>query len=186
MNLAYLLLLLVAVGGWMLVQGRKQIGKMAQQAAAWVLIFVGVLAAIGLWDDIRGTISPRQVVLSAGQIEVPQDRSGHYRITADVNGVATRFIVDTGATDIVLSKEDARAAGIDPDTLVYSSRAQSANGVMALAPVMLDKITLGPVQFTRMRALVADSDLGQSLLGMSYLQHFTKIEISDRALILTP
>ena len=41
MNLAYLLLLLAAVGGWMIVQNRQRLGKMAQQAAVWVLIFVG-------------------------------------------------------------------------------------------------------------------------------------------------
>ena len=186
MNLAYLLLLLVAVGGWMISQGRNSLGKLAQQAIAWVLIFLGVIAAVGLWGDIRQTVMPRQSVLSSGQITVPQDASGHYNLMADVNGQAVDFVVDTGATNLVLSKQDAAAVGFDPARLVYNGRANTANGVVSLAQVTLDRVTLGPVSHSNVRATVADSDLDQSLLGMSYLRNFSRIEIVDGALILTP
>lgn len=186
MHLAYLVLLLIAVGGWMFTQGRKHWGRLAQQFAAWVLIFVGVLAVIGIWGDIRHTVLPSQSVLQGGEISVPRAPDGHYYLTAEVNGTPLRFMVDTGASEIVLTKEDAQKIGIEPDKLLYSSRALSANGEVGIAPVVLDRVALGPVQTTAVRAMVNEGDMRQSLLGMGYLQRFSKIEIGDGALILTP
>jgi aspartyl protease family protein len=55
-----------------------------------------------------------------------------------------------------------------------------------MAQVTLDQVSLGPVSHSNVRAMVADSDLDQSLLGMSYLRNYSRIEIVDGALILTP
>ncbi|WP_407493612.1 TIGR02281 family clan AA aspartic protease [Pseudooceanicola sp. MF1-13] len=186
MNLAYLVLLLVAVGGWMLVQNRDRLGKMAQQAAVWVLIFVGVIAGIGLWDDVRRTVTPTQSVVQGGSIAVPRAPDGHYYLTAEVNGTPIRFMVDTGASDIVLTQKDAAHVGLDLDELVYNRRALSANGEVGIAPVILDAVALGPVQGNNVRAVVNGGEMRQSLLGMRYLQQFSKIEIGDGALLLTP
>lgn len=186
MHFAYLVLLLIAVGGWMFTQGRKHWGRLAQQFAAWVLIFVGVLAAVGLWGDIRQTITPSQSVLQGGEISVPASPDGHYYLTAEVNGTPLRFMIDTGASDIVLTQADAKRVGIDPDSLVFSGRALSANGEVGIAPVVLDSVALGPVRSDAVRAMVNGGEMRQSLLGMRYLQRFSKIEIGDGALILTP
>ena len=186
MSLIYLVLLLAAVGGWIFTSGRRELGKLAQQMAAWALIFVGVIAAVGLWDDIRGTVMPSQAVLQGGEISVPRAPDGHYYLDAVVNGTPVRFMVDTGATDIVLTQADAAAAGIDPRGLVYSARAMSANGEVGIAPVVLDRVAIGPVETEGVRAMVNGGDMRQSLLGMRYLQQFSKMEIGDGALILTP
>lgn len=186
MHFAYLILLLIAVGGWMFTQGRKHWGRLAQQFAAWVLIFVGVIAVVGLWSDIRQTVMPTQSVLQGGEISVPRAPDGHYYLTADVNGQPLRFMIDTGASDIVLTREDAARLGLDPDRLVFSGRALSANGEVGIAPVVLDSVALGPVRSDGVRAMVNDGEMRQSLLGMRYLQTFSKIEIGDGALILTP
>ena len=63
-QLIYLVLLLLAVGSWVFVRNRQTLGKTAQQLLIWVLIFLGVIAAYGLWDDIRATVMPQQAVLS--------------------------------------------------------------------------------------------------------------------------
>lgn len=186
MHFAYLILLLIAVGGWMFTQGRKHWGRLAQQFAAWVLIFVGVLAVVGLWGDIRQTVMPRQAVLQSGAISVPAAPDGHYYLTAEVNGMPLRFMVDTGATDIVLTQDDATRLGLGPDDLLYSGRALSANGEVSIAPVVLDSVALGPVRSEGVRAMVNGGEMRQSLLGMRYLQRFSKIEIGDGALLLTP
>jgi len=186
MNLAYLLLLLAAVGGWMVVQNRQRLGKMAQQAAVWVLIFVGVIAGIGLWDDVRQTVTPTQSVVQGGSIAVPQAPDGHYYLTAEVNGTPLRFMVDTGASDIVLNQADAAKIGMNLDELVYSRKALSANGEVGIAPVILDSVELGPVRGDNIRAVVNGGEMRQSLLGMRYLHQFSKIEIGDGALLLTP
>ncbi len=186
MKIAYLALLLVAVGGWVFVQNRQRLDKMAQQAAVWVLIFVGVLAGIGLWDDVRRTVVPSQAVIQGGTITVPRAPDGHYYLTMQVNGTPLRFMVDTGASDIVLTQADAKKVGIQLDQLVYSSRALSANGEVGIAPVVLETVTLGPVRREGIRAVVNAGEMHQSLLGMRYLQQFSKIEIGDGALLLTP
>lgn len=186
LHFAYLVLLLIAVGGWMFTQGRKHWGRLAQQFAAWVLIFVGVIAVVGLWQDVRQTVMPSQTVLQGGGISVPRGPDGHYYLTAEVNGTPLRFMVDTGASDIVLTQKDAERVGIAKDDLIFSGKAYSANGEVGIAPVFLDSVALGPVRTTGVRAMVNGGDMRQSLLGMSYLQRFSKIEIGDGALILTP
>lgn len=181
----YLVLLLVAVGGYFLVSNRDRLGQMAQQAAIWGLIFLGVIAAAGLWGDIRDEVIPRQTVIAdEGVIELPRGPDGHFHMTARVNGTPIRFTVDTGATNIVLSQADARRAGIDMDSLIYSGQARTANGIVATAPVRLD-IEVGELSDRAVRAWVNGGELDSSLLGMSYLDRFDKIEIARDTLILT-
>ena len=63
MRLVYLSLLLVAVGGWVVVEFRQRLGQTLRLAAAWGLIFLGVVAGFGLWNDIRPDLMPRQAVV---------------------------------------------------------------------------------------------------------------------------
>ncbi|QQA41384.1 TIGR02281 family clan AA aspartic protease [Pelagovum pacificum] len=184
-RIAYLSLLGAAIGGWFLMQNRGQLGKMAQQAAVWALIFVGVVAAVGLWSDIRDDVMPRQSVISENVIEIPRGPDGHYSIRAEVNGVPLDFVVDTGASQIVLSRQDAERVGIDPDGLVYSGSAQTANGIVGTAPVSLDRLAVGPIEDRNVRAYVNEGELFGSLLGMGYLNRFERIEIEGDRLILT-
>ena len=182
----YLVLLLAVVGSWVFVQNRQGLGKTVQQLAIWAFIFLGVIAGYGLWDDIRSTVQPRQSVVSGtGQIEVPRSSDGHYYLTLDVNTVPITFLVDTGATAVVLNAKDARRAGIDPDNLAYLGRANTANGEVRTAQVWLDSVSLGSATDTNFRAWVNQGELDQSLLGMSYLQRWSSIEIRRGSLVLT-
>jgi len=182
-RLAYLGLLGAVLVGWYLMQNRGGLGKMAQHAAAWVFIFVGVVAVIGLWGDIRQNVSPRAQVIG-DMIEVPRGPDGHYALTLDVNGVPVNFLVDTGATHVVLTREDAERAGLRAEDLIFASQARTANGVVQTAPVMLDRVSLGTIEHTRVPALVNGGDLHTSLLGMSYLERYGRIEIGGGTLVL--
>ena len=106
-------------------------------------------------------------------------------MTTVVNGAQTRFMIDTGATDVVLDHDAAQAAGIDLGGLRYLGSASTANGTVRIAPVMLDSVTLGPVTDEGVRAWVSEGEMPISLLGMTYLQNFAKIEIEDGSMILT-
>ncbi|MGP1357657.1 retropepsin-like aspartic protease family protein [Roseicyclus sp.] len=184
-SLVYLVLLVTAIAGWLVASQRRNLGRMAQYAAVWSFIFIGAIVAVGLWTDIRNTVAPRQSVMMEGaRIEVPQHVDGHYYLTLEVNGTPIRFVVDTGATDLVLSREDARRAGIDPDALVFSGRALTANGTVDTAPVTLGTVALGPAADTDVRAVVNGTDMEDSLLGMAYLQRFDRLEISGGRLVL--
>jgi aspartyl protease family protein len=184
-SLAYLVLLGVVIAGWHLVANRRQLGKLAQQAAIWVFIFLGAIVAVGLWSDIRDTVAPRQAVMQDGaQIVVPMQPDGHFYLTLEVNGTPVRFVVDTGATEMVLSAEDATRVGLKPEALVFSGRAFTANGMVETAPVRLETVALGGVVDQGLRAVVNSGDLGESLLGMSYLRRFDRIEISGGQMVL--
>lgn len=182
-RLIYLLILLGAVLGSFIAMGRANLGKTAQQAAIWVLIFLGAIAAVGLWDDIRGRLSPRAAIVGDGRIEVPVAPDGHFYLTATVDGADITFVVDTGASDIVLTEADARAAGIPTGNLSYTGRAQTANGMVTTAPVTLDSLVLGGVTDRAVAAVVNGGDLDTSLLGMSYLSRY-RMTFSDRTLTL--
>ena len=185
-RLIYLSLLGGALLAYLLVANRAALGSVLRSAVLWALIFVGVIAAVGLWDDIVRTTSPgRAVSFGDGQAEIPRDSSGHFYATLEVQGVPIRFIVDTGATDIVLSQADARRIGLDPAALVYTGRARTANGVVRTARVTLGEIAFGPFLDSDVPAWVNEGELDLSLLGMSYLNRFERIEIAGNRLVLS-
>ena len=94
-------------------------------------------------------------------------------------------VIDTGASDIVLSESDAELLGYPVGDLIYSGRASTANGTVPIARVKLDTITLGRFTDRNIRATVNGGELDTSLLGMRYLSRFHKIEIMGSTMTLT-
>ncbi len=185
-RLVYLVVLGAAVVFWFVSQNRQSLNKTMQQAMAWVFIFVGAIAVVGLWEDIRSTVGPApQMTVTGETIEVPRSYDGHYYLPVLVNGEPITFLVDTGASQIVLSEQDAERIGIDPDQLNYFGRAATANGEVRTAPVRLDSLELGPIIDRGVAAWVNEGDLRQSLLGMDYLHRFSNIQFTDGRLILS-
>ena len=103
--------------------------------------------------------------------------------------------VDTEALDaldlaavsyqIVLTKADARKAGLNTDDLAFVGRAYTANGEVRTAPVRLERVAVGPLVDEDVRAVVNEGELDQSLLGMEYLQRYSSVEITNGTLVLT-
>ncbi len=180
---AFLVLLLIAVGGWMLTANRRQLGRMAQQAAIWAFIFLGTIAAVGLWGDVQNQVAPRASVVG-NRIEVPRGLDGHYHLTLGLNGVPVDFVVDTGASDMVLSTADAQRIGIDPASLAFTGQAVTANGTVKTARIRIPKVEIGGLTETDVPASVTAGQMDGSLLGMSYLQRFARIEISGGRMVL--
>lgn len=187
-SLIYLGLLALALVVAFVLASRGRMGAVLTQMALWVLIFLGVVAAYGLWPEIEDAVRPRQAtVLTDGGavVEAPRAFDGHYYLDLDVNGVPVTFTVDTGATEIVLSRDDARRAGIEPDALAYLGSAFTANGQVRTARVMLDELSLEGGVDRDVPAVVTDGDLNGSLLGMTYLSRFARIEIAGDRMVLT-
>ena len=186
MQLIYLVVLLAMLAGWFLLQGRgRGLNKTLQQAAVWGLIFTGAAAGVGLWQDITRDSGQQMRLSETGQIILPRGRDGHYYLTAQVNDTPVRFVVDTGATDIVLTREDAARIGLDPDALDYLGRARTANGETQTAFVRLDEVVVGEAVDRDVPAVVNGGEMSQSLLGMGYLQRWGRIEIAGNELRLT-
>ncbi|MCF1709960.1 TIGR02281 family clan AA aspartic protease [Tabrizicola sp. J26] len=183
MRLMYLAVLLAAVGGWVLVEYRGRLGAALRNFMAWGLIFVGVAAGYGLWADMRRDL-PYQAVVQDGRVEVTRAPDGHFYLPVEVNGQSIEFLVDTGASNIVLSQKDARRVGIDPSSLAYVGQAQTANGAVSTARVRLDSLTLGPWTDRDQAAWVNRGEMDGSLLGMDYLHGF-KMEIDGQKMVLS-
>ena len=181
----YLGLLFAVIGGVFLVENRKQMGQTVKQAAIWVLIFVGAVAGIGLWDDIRQDLAPRQTAFDGGRVEVPISDDGHYYLTLELDGTEVDFVVDTGATEMVLTLEDAERIGIDTGSLAFLGQARTANGRVATASVWVDTVRLGDVEDRNVRASVNGGELDTSLLGMAYLNRFERVEFNRNRLTLS-
>lgn len=190
-RLLYLIVLFLAVAGAGFALLRRAPGRGLAIAGVWLMLFLGLVALHGLWSDIRAGIfsTPRQSLSQSGadgaeQIVLQQAADGHYYMTLQINDVPVRFIVDTGASDIVLSPRDAERVGIDLGGLAYVGRAQTANGLVATAPVRLDRVALGQQSDRGLRATVTQGAMGESLLGMAYLQRFARIEIAAGRMVL--
>ena len=186
-SLIYLTILGAAVIGWFVAENREGLGKVARMALAWGLIFVAFIAAYGLWEDVESDLVPRSAIIEDGQaIEIPRSFDGHFHLTLNVNGVPVDFLVDTGATDVVLTMEDARRVGIDPDNLAFLGRARTANGEVRTAFATLDSIGVGQITYRNLNASVNAGEMDGSLLGMTYLGLFDRIEIQGDRMTLQP
>lgn len=185
-NLIYLVVLGTALIVMFIVNNRQGIGATLRQMVTWGLIFLAVLAGYGLWEDVKRTVMPTQTVIaSENRIVVPRSADGHFYLTLDINDRPVRFMVDTGASDLVLSRDDAVKAGLDPDDLTFFGRARTANGEVRTAPVTLDTVALGPYVDRNIAASVNDGEMAGSLLGMRYLDRWSRMEMSGGELILT-
>lgn len=184
-RLAYLVLLGVAITGYFIAQHRGNLSKLAQQAMVWGLIFVGVIAGYGLWGDIQHQLRPKQAVLDNGQIELPRMFDGHFYLTAQLNGKPVHFVIDTGASDVVLTREDAARIGINPARLAFNGVADTANGSVRTASARVADFAVGGRVDHNVRVSVNEGQMPESLLGMSYLRRFSKIEIAGDKLVLT-
>lgn len=186
-QLIYLMVLLAALGGSLLFGLRRgEGGRLARHAASWGLIFIGAIAAIGLWSDIRSTVAPRQEVFAAeNRVVLPRGRDGHFHLRLEIGGTPVDFLVDTGASNVVLSRPDAERLGIDLDALAYFGTAMTANGPVRTARVRLTDVKLGEIEEPTLTAWVTDGEMPGSLLGMDYLRTFDRIEIEKDRLVLT-
>jgi aspartyl protease family protein len=143
-----------------------------------------VVIAYGFRDVLRRELLPAEMVVAPDAIELRRGRDGHFHAEIEVNGEPVRFMVDTGASDIVLSLRDAERVGLDPGGLEFSGRAMTANGPVGTAAVRLGEVRFGGFTDTGVAASVSDGGLGTSLLGMSYLERFAAIEISGDRMTL--
>ncbi len=118
------------------------------------------------------------------QMTLRPGRGGHYFLTAEIGGADVDFLVDTGASLIALSYEDAERIGLDPDNLDYTGRVQTANGITLVAPVTLDTVRVGQLEVDRVEAVVTRASMGTSLLGMSFLRRLEGYQVEDGNLVL--
>ncbi|HKJ61678.1 MAG TPA: TIGR02281 family clan AA aspartic protease [Hyphomicrobiales bacterium] len=136
-------------------------------------------------DRVVGELSPRgtqiNVTRSYGSeaVRIKKGWGGHFVVKAQISNMPIEMIVDTGASTVVLSHEDAKRLGIRTRDLRYTVNVQTANGSSEAARIYLDNVAVGSVNVSGVETLVAKpGSLHQSLLGMSFLSRLRSYEFS--------
>jgi aspartyl protease family protein len=113
------------------------------------------------------------------------DPGGHFLIDVVINGSKVRMMVDTGASIVALSREDARRIGVTPQPADFKAKVSTANGIVQVAPVLLKEVVVGELAVQDVQAAVfPDNRLQVGLLGMSFLSKLSHFEVAGRQLIL--
>ena len=192
-NFIYLAVVLVALLSGL--SSRRELGlkKILKYSAIWSvvgLISISIYTYRHEFSDFKnrilGEINPSAArVTQSGQITINLSEDGHFYINVAINSVPIRFMIDTGASDIVISLKEAKRLGINPKNLIFNKAYQSANGTVWGAGIVLEEVEVGKIKFRNISASVNSADMGTSLLGMSFLRQFKKYEFYRDRLILT-
>jgi aspartyl protease family protein len=177
-DIVYTLALLAMLSTGLLFVRRTDWRHTLRNVALWLA--VGVVLVLGYaWQEplrnaalhLRSQLVPGMAVATGErELTLSESDGGSYVVFGAVNGERVRFLVDTGATDIVLSPSDARRAGINPDSLKYDRPYATANGVGYGATVTVDRLEVGAITFSDVRVSVQQAEMGTSLLGMTFLR----------------
>jgi aspartyl protease family protein len=169
-----------------------------KQLLIWSVVCAGVVA---VWSD-NAAIEEffRRVAANAGSVDAAAEEStdddgarvltlragagGHFWVDAEDNGSTVRFIVDTGATNVVLSEEDAERAGLRLSPRDYTALQRTAGGTVRAAPVTLREVRIGAFGLSDVEAAVNPALSGVSLLGMTFLNRLDGYEVRGDSLRL--
>jgi aspartyl protease family protein len=185
------------------------LGQILKEAGGWLVLAVCAVISIVYFDELKGGAAyalgielpaqvpgaePKQALASAeaveksssgATVELKAGRGGHFETSAEINGSPINVLVDTGATLVALSYEDAERAGIYPRDSDFTQRSQTANGTARFAPVTLERVTIGDITIRNVRASVAEPGrLSITLLGMAFLSKLSRTEMRGGTLVL--
>ncbi len=179
-----------------LVGSQRSIGSMLSNMLIWLMIILGLSTVYVYRDEVETIASTvasqltpgRPTVVKQGDtlaVSIAKSRGGHFEAVGQVNGVEIDFLIDTGATLIALSYDDAIAAGFRPEDMSFTQVINTANGRAMAAPIRLDQVQIGPLIRSNLRATVAEpGKLGQSLLGMNFISSLSSFEMQRDEVIL--
>ena len=152
---------------------------------------MGKIAAIAVDHTMkRGnqTDQPEQNArqkLPDGDLEIASNDNGHFETEAEVNGSRVGVLVDTGATLVALTYDDAQRAGVHLSQADFTHEVKTANGVARVAPVELSSVAIGDITVRNVRGVVTEpGKLHKTLLGMSFLSRLSRVEMRPHALVL--
>jgi aspartyl protease family protein len=191
-SLVYRIALLVFVGATVLIMFRERFAQALTAALLWVVL--ALILVIGysyrfelrnVADRVIAELIPGHVISHGRTVEVARAFNGDFEVMAEINGARVSMVLDTGASSVVLTRDDAKAAGLPLEVLVYSANIDTANGRTRAAPVTLDRIAIGGLVERSIDALVAQpGQLKTSLLGMSFLNRLQSWEVRGDRLLL--
>jgi aspartyl protease family protein len=191
-RLVWLIALLALFSTGVLFARRVNVRETVRNIAIWVAIAAVLLIGVSFRDEIedvamrvRSELVPGYAIESGEhEMVLTESQGGNFFIFGEANGVRVRFLIDTGASDTVLSPMDAQAIGIDLNALDFSRFYSTANGMGRGASYTLDELAVGPISISPMPVSINGAEMNTSLLGMTFLRRLRSFEIQGRRLIL--
>ncbi|MBL0374872.1 TIGR02281 family clan AA aspartic protease [Rhizobium sp. KVB221] len=176
---------------------QRNLGETFRNLSLWVLIILGLVTAYVYRNDAQNFASRITAGLVPGRAANIVDENGfktvilyradngHYQADVTVDGISTPMMIDTGASTIALSFEDAERLGLNPSQLDFTATVMTANGPARTAYVTLPEVSIGGITRTNVRAGIAErGKLGQSLLGMNFLDTLSSVNFAGDELRL--
>lgn len=161
-----------------------------------VFAIMAAMASVGVAQTLAGLekahqSSPAQAAVAMvdapsapASASITKSADGHYWTQADVDGHPVTFLIDTGATAVALTPDDARRMGLDVANLDYAYKVSTANGEARAARVTLASVDVAGARVDNVEAYVLDRGLTTSLLGMTYLGRLSAFEATPTSMIL--
>ncbi|MHA6298075.1 retropepsin-like aspartic protease family protein [Devosia sp. CAU 1758] len=185
-------LLIIFAGG--LFTRRHRVSELVGGLFLWAGLFAVAMVTYAYRDELLGVVGrvagefqPGVALIDSadGTSTFRRGMSGHFEVNATINGHTTPMIFDTGASAVVLTVEDARAAGVNVAGLRYTVPVSTANGQGMAARTRLDSIEVGGIMRRNLTAFVTEAGaLETSLLGMTFLETLSQYSVTQNSLEL--
>lgn len=185
--------------------GRYYLPQSVQVALFWMMIGIALAAGYDrrselvevagrvvsdlrlIGERVLSDLMPGRPVQIGRSVEIARGRGGDFHVPTQVNGAPVYMVLDTGASAVVLTQDDAKAAGLPLDMLHYTVEIDTANGHTRAAEVSLKQISVGFITERAVPALIAQpGQLKESLLGMSFLNRLESYEMRGDRLLMRP
>jgi aspartyl protease family protein len=170
--------------------------------AAWCVLAAAIAFSLSFFNEIKDITrdmlglapiaaksarpsAPTNRTSSGPTAEIRASSHGHYFARAEINGRPVDVLIDSGASVVALAYDDALRAGVSVRPSDYTQRVSTANGFARVAPVVLDRVSIGDVTVRNVPAAVSERGaLTTSLLGMSFLGRLQRVDMRSGTLIL--
>ena len=189
-----LVALLAVVSSGLIFVRRINLGEVIRNFSIWTGLAAVLLLGYtyrseltGIFYRVIGELLPGQAIIIEGDtIILSASMDGHFYANGKANGKKLRFMIDTGASDVMLTPRDASRIGIDVERLQFTKTYRTANGVGLGAPYRLNSLAIGSLEYADVAVSVNKSEMVTSLLGMSFLERLQSFEFRGSKLYLRP
>lgn len=133
--------------------------------------------------ELKARNAPQFDSQDGSTLEIDRSSDGQFYADVRINGAPVHMMIDTGASEIALSRSDAQMAGVATEIGMNDVVGEGADGEVHGQYIKLDRVELGPLTAQGLPAVVLNSG-GQSLLGQSFLSRFSSVHIEGDKMVL--